>query len=76
MQMAGESQPLFCIDPNKVSPESVRDTAVKWMQARPERGGEEAYVLMSEALHQAYPCAASGPAEGPAPAPVPANSKI
>ncbi|MFO1435859.1 MAG: Rap1a/Tai family immunity protein [Gammaproteobacteria bacterium] len=74
MQLSGQSPPLFCIDPNKISPEAVRDSAVKWMQARPERGGEEAYVLVSEALHQAYPCAV-GPAGGPAPASTPAPAE-
>ena len=59
MQAAGEGggeAVLFCIDPNQVSPEAVRDSAVKWLEKRPERLREEAYVLVGEALHQRYPC--------------------
>lgn len=56
MQQAGDGPALFCIDPNQVSPEDVRGRAVAWLQARPERLDEEAYVLVGEALHQGYPC--------------------
>lgn len=59
MQQAGEGPALFCIDPNQVSPEDVRGRAVTWLQARPERLDEEAYVLVGEALHQGYPCPAT-----------------
>jgi hypothetical protein len=64
MQQAGEGPALFCIDPNLVSPEDVRGRAVKWMQARPERLNEEAYLLVGEALHQAYPCPVSAEVPG------------
>lgn len=56
MQQAGDGPALFCIDPNQVSPEDVRGRAVAWLQARPERLDEEAYLLVGEALHQGYPC--------------------
>ncbi len=56
IQQAGDGPALFCIDPNQVSPEDVRGRAVAWLQARPERLDEEAYVLVGEALHQGYPC--------------------
>jgi hypothetical protein len=64
MQQEGEGPALFCIDPNLVSPEDVRGRAVKWMQARPERLNEEAYLLVGEALHQAYPCPVSAEVPG------------
>lgn len=60
MQQAGDGPALFCIDPNQVSPEDVRDRAVAWLQSRPERLNEAAYVLVDEALHQGYPCPPAG----------------
>ena len=57
LQDTGEAEPLFCIDPRVVSPETVRDRAVKWLKGHAQRLMEPAYVLVSEALHQAYPCA-------------------
>jgi hypothetical protein len=69
MQLSGEGPMLFCVDPNRVTPEAVRDTAMAWMQRRPERAGEPAYVLVSEALREAYPCPGD-PAATPATAPM------
>ncbi|MCG3201437.1 MAG: hypothetical protein NFCOHLIN_01305 [Gammaproteobacteria bacterium] len=60
MQQAGDGPALFCIDPNRVSPEDVRGRAVAWLQAHPERLDEAAYVLVGEALHQGYPCPPTG----------------
>lgn len=56
MQQSGESPPLICVDPNQVTPEAVRDSAVRWMKLHESRMDEAAYILVTEALHQAYPC--------------------
>lgn len=69
MQLSGDGPMLFCVDPNHVTPEAVRDSAVAWMRKRPERAGEEAYVLVSEALREAYPCPTAGSPAAPAPSP-------
>lgn len=56
LQQANPTQRLFCIDPQRVGPEEVRDKAVAWLKSHESRLEEEAYVLVSEALNQAYPC--------------------
>ncbi len=59
LQEAGQGPQLFCIDPQVISLEQVRNTIVTRLQKLPERGGEEAYTLVSEILHQSYPCGAT-----------------
>ncbi|MGQ0658642.1 MAG: Rap1a/Tai family immunity protein [Chromatiales bacterium] len=56
LQESGQEEGLFCIDPEVVSLESVRDQTVHWLQEHERRLEEDAYLLVSEALHQAYPC--------------------
>ena len=58
-QMEGSAM-LFCIDPNAISLEEVTDTVTTWLEKVPARHGEEAYVLVSEALNESYPCSSSG----------------
>ena len=50
---------LFCIDPNAISLEEVTDTVTAWLEKVPERHDEEAYILVSEALNESYPCSKS-----------------
>lgn len=56
MQQSGKGPPLFCIDPRAVSPKTVRERAARWLQGHESRLNEQAYILVSEALHQACLC--------------------
>lgn len=47
---------VFCINPNLVSLQEVTETITKWLQDRPKRLNEDAYKLVTEALHENYPC--------------------
>jgi len=55
--MDTSKQPLFCIDPAKTSLQEVTEAVTTWLKKSPERLDQEAYVLVSQALHQQYPCA-------------------
>jgi hypothetical protein len=55
-QMDPSKAPLFCIDPKLVSLQEVTTTVTDWLKASRDRLDEDAYVLVSEALHQHYPC--------------------
>ncbi len=56
-QQSDPSQPkVFCINPNLVSLQEVTESTTTWLQARPDRLGEDAYQLVTEALHENYPC--------------------
>ena len=50
---------LFCIDPTVFGLEEVTDNVTKWMNGVPERLHEDAYVLVSQALHESYPCSSA-----------------
>lgn len=52
---------LFCVNPQQVSLEEVHQTVVRSLKENSERLNEDAYVLVSEALHRKYPCAAPAP---------------
>lgn len=52
---------LFCVNPQQVSLEEVHQTVVKSLKENSERLNEDAYVLVSEALHRKYPCAPPAP---------------
>lgn len=56
LQEQSQSEKLFCIDPQRVGPEEVRDKIVLWLKKNAPRLHEEAYILASEALNRAYPC--------------------
>lgn len=56
LQETDPAEQLFCIDPEVVPLESVRERTVGWLQEHPDRLEEDGYLLVSEALHQAYPC--------------------
>jgi hypothetical protein len=56
LQTQGQGEKLFCIDPQRVGPEEVRDKIVQWLKKNESRLQEEAYILASEALNHAYPC--------------------
>lgn len=55
-QFEPEQPPLFCIDPNAVGLPEVTEQVVEWLRAAKDRLSEDAYVLVSEALHLKYPC--------------------
>jgi hypothetical protein len=59
MQEQNPGEKLFCIDPQRVAPEEVRDKIVQWLKRNQQRLQEPAYVLASEALNTAYPCQSS-----------------
>lgn len=47
---------VFCINPNLVSLQEVTETITDWLKGVPDRLDEDAYVLVTEALHSNYPC--------------------
>lgn len=55
-QRADPSQQVFCIDPNEVSLQEVTETTTDYLQSEPHRLEEDAYKLVTEALHKYYPC--------------------
>ncbi|HTT08376.1 MAG TPA: Rap1a/Tai family immunity protein [Gammaproteobacteria bacterium] len=56
MQEQNPGEKLFCIDPQRVAPEDVRDKIVQWLKRNQPRLHEAAYILASEALNKSYPC--------------------
>lgn len=56
-QQAEPDQPkVFCINPNLVSLQEVTETVTGWLKGVPNRLDEDAYKLVTEALHTNYPC--------------------
>ena len=55
-QQADPSQKIFCINPNQVSLQEVTETTVNWLKKVPGRLQEDAYKLVTEALHANYSC--------------------
>ncbi len=59
MQESGQAPQLFCINPQVVSLDEVRNTLVSRLEKIPNRLQEDAYTLISEILYQRYPCNAT-----------------
>lgn len=56
-QNADTSSPkIFCIDPNQVGLPEVTEKTTDWLKSVPERLDEDAYKLVTESLHNNYPC--------------------
>ncbi len=56
-QQSEPDQPrVFCINPNLVSLQQVTETITDWLKNVPDRLHEDAYKLVTEALHTNYPC--------------------
>jgi len=55
-KMSPKQEPLFCIDPRATSLQEVTVTVTNWLRNRQDRLDEDAYKLVSEALHQHYAC--------------------
>ena len=55
-QQADPTQKIFCINPNLVSLQEVTESTVNWLKKKPERLDEDAYKLVTEALHGNYSC--------------------
>lgn len=56
-QNADPSSPkIFCIDPNEVGLPEVTEKTTDWLKTVPERLDEDAYKLVTESLHNNYPC--------------------
>jgi|GEM_PF-1651219 len=58
-KMSPKQEPLFCIDPQATSLQEVTVTVTNWLRNRQDRLDEDAYKLVSEALHQHYACGRS-----------------
>jgi len=56
LQQQGESPKIFCINPHKTRLEEVTDNITNWLRSKQGRLGEDAYVLVTEALNEMYPC--------------------
>lgn len=50
---------IFCVDPQQVELEDVTMEVTEWLQANPVYLDQPAFLLVSEALSQKYPCAAA-----------------
>lgn len=55
-EMAPADERLFCIEPETQALAEVTGQVSAWLQARPERLDEPAFLLASEALRDNYPC--------------------
>lgn len=51
---------IFCIDPQQVRLEDVTMEVTEWLQANPAYLDQPAFLLVSEALSQKYPCEDTG----------------
>jgi hypothetical protein len=56
IQQADPGQKLFCINPQQVGLPEVTEKTTDWLNSVPERLDEDAYKLVSESLHNNYPC--------------------
>lgn len=58
-KMSPKQEPLFCINPRATSLQEVTVTVTNWLRNQQDRLDEDAYKLVSEALHQHYACGRS-----------------
>ena len=56
LQQTEPGPKVFCINPNQISLQEVTETTTNWLKNVPDRLNEEAYKLVTEALHASYPC--------------------
>lgn len=56
LQQSDPTQRIFCIDPRMVTLQEVTEKTVNWLKKTPERLNEDAYKLVTEALHANYSC--------------------
>lgn len=56
LQQADPSQKIFCINPNVIGLPEVTERLTNWLKGVPHRLNEDAYKLVTEALHSSYPC--------------------
>jgi hypothetical protein len=55
-QQMDPDQKVFCINPHQVSLQEVTEKTTEWLKNVPDRLNEDAYKLVTEALHDVYPC--------------------
>ena len=60
LQASDVDEAIFCIDPQIIGLPEVTQNIVRWLQDRSERLHEDAYLLVTQALHQLYPCPENG----------------
>jgi len=56
LQQMEQSPPLFCINPQVTRLEEATDNVIAFLRNNSRRLDEDAYVLVTEALHKKYPC--------------------
>ncbi len=61
MQMDPSQKRFICLDPQKVGPHEATEKVRNWLGGVPDRLGQEAQILVGEALAKNYPCETSGP---------------
>ena len=62
LHQAEPNQPrLFCIDPQAVGLPEVTEKMKNWLASKSDRLGQEAYILVGQALAANYPCSDSKP---------------
>ncbi len=56
LQQMEQSPLLFCINPQVTRLEQATDNVINFLRSNNSRLDEDAYVLVTEALHKDYPC--------------------
>ncbi len=56
LQQADPAQKIFCINPHVISLQVVTEKTTNWLKGVLHRLNEDAYKLVTEALHSSYPC--------------------
>lgn len=57
--MSSENERIFCLDPEQTPLEAVTRTVTVWLEDHSQRLEEPAFLLVSEALGDNYPCNAN-----------------
>ena len=58
LQQAEQSPPIFCINPQVTRLEEATENVMAYLRSQSTRAGEEAQVIVVEALNKNYPCTA------------------
>jgi Ssp1 endopeptidase immunity protein Rap1a len=60
IQQKEQSPPIFCINPQVVRLEAVTEDVMAYLRKQSSRAGDEAQMIVVEALNKKYPCSATG----------------
>lgn len=60
IQQKEQSPPIFCINPQVVRLEAVTEDVMAYLRKQSSRAGDEAQMIVVEALNKKYPCSTTG----------------